>query len=131
MRRPEEVKTMNRKQTVKKVKTGRRMDAMVTRSEAEKWLRDLLKAKSDIDNQWEAMRLLVGAEVESPFGTAVWRPIELLIEVVAELIDDQSGSLSWFVWDNEMGVKRLEHSLPEGGMREVETVHDLLDVLGY
>ena len=120
-----------RKKPLKKTQTGRGKDAIVPRSEAEHWLRELLKAKADLDGQWEAMRLLIGAEVESPLGTAMWRSIDLLIEVVAELIGDQSESVSWFIWDNESGAKRMEHSLPEGGMREVETVHDLLDVLGY
>jgi len=120
-----------RKKPLKKTQTGRGKDAIVPRSEAERWLRELLKAKEELDNQWEALRLLVGVETESPFGAAAWRPIELLIEVVAELIGDQIDAVSWFIWDNESGAKGLEHSLPDGMMREVETVHDLLDVLGY
>lgn len=101
------------------------------RSDAEKWLREMITAKAELDSQWESLRLLSGVESESPFGAAVWRPMEKLIDAVAELIGDQLGSVSWFVWDNDCGRKRLQHSVPGSGMRTIETVDDLLDVLGY
>lgn len=122
---------VKRRQTAKKTQAGRRMQAMVTRSEAEHWLRDLVASKLAFDEQWSAICKLIGGATESPFGTAAWKPLELLIDCVADLIGDEIGAVNWFIWDNEAGAKRHEHSLPDGSMREVETIHDLLDVIGY
>ncbi len=107
------------------------MNAIVTRSEAEQWLRKTVDAKSAFDLQWDTLCDLIGGVTESPFGTAVWAPVEMLIDCVAELIGDNIGATNWFVWDNDCGAKSLEHSLPDGSMRAVETIHDLLDVIGY
>lgn len=104
---------------------------VVTRSEAEFWLRDVVGAKLAFEDQWDAFCAIIGGATESPFGEAAWRPLSLLVDCVADLLGDDIGTVSWFVWDNEVGKKGLKHSLPCGTMRPVKTIDDLLDVLGY
>ena len=101
----------------------------MNRDEAAKWLNDLVSAKHALDEQWDALRALLGMTPESPFSEAAWRPFELLVDAVAELLGG-SKSVSWFVWDNDCGAKGMDHALPDGTLRTVATVDDLLDVMG-
>jgi len=107
------------------------VDAIVRRSDAERVLRKMVEVKQELDKQWESLRKSIGLETESPFGVASWKPITLLIECVETIVGDETGTVSWFVWDNEYGRKAMEHSLPDGSIRQVKTIDDLLDVLGH
>ena len=98
---------------------------------AEDWLRRVVAAKKLLDEEWDRLRKLIGCDCDSAFGSAVWEPITLLIEAVEQVISDDHAVLSWYVWENDCGAKRLEYSLPDLTMREVVTIDDLLDVLGY
>lgn len=98
---------------------------------AEDWLRRVVAAKKLLDEEWDRLHKLLGCDGESAFGSAVWEPITLLIEAVEQLLADDQSTVSWFVWDNECGANRLEHSNRDRTMREVVTIDDLLDVLGY
>ena len=87
--------------------------------------------KSELDEQWSALKTLTGADSDSPFGTIVWSSFELLITSVGELVGDDAEILSWYIWDNECGAMQFEHSLPSGQLKSVTSIDDLLDVLGY
>ena len=102
----------------------------MSREDARKWILKVVDAKARVDQQWHQLDRLLGCDTESPFGQAMWKPIEVLIDAVAELIG-AGDSLSWFIWDNESGDRSLQHSLPNGEMRNVGSVDNLLDVLGY
>ena len=102
----------------------------MSREESRTWLLKLVAAKTHLDQQWYQLNRLLGCDTETPVGKAVWGPMELLIDAVAELIG-AGGSVSWFIWDNESGDRSLQHSMPSGEMRNVGSVDDLLDVLGY
>jgi hypothetical protein len=107
------------------------VQSVVRRSDAEKMLRKMVEVKKELDEQWALLHKSVGLETESPFGVAAWKPITLLIECVEKIVGDETEAVNWFVWDNEYGRKGLEHSLPNGSMRKVRTIDDLLDVLGF
>lgn len=104
---------------------------VVMRSDAERCLRKMVDVKRELDQHWESLQKSIGLETESPFGVASWKPIAMLIECVETIVGDELGAVSWFVWDNEYGSKGLEHSMPDGSMRKVKTIDDLLDVLGF
>ena len=110
---------------------GLRVQSVVMRSDAERCLRKMTEVKQELDKQWASLHRSIGLETESPFGIASWKPITMLIECVETIVGDEIGAVSWYVWDNEYGRKGLEHSLPDGSMRKVRTIDDLLDVLGY
>ena len=101
----------------------------MTRDESTTWLNELVSAKHALDEQWDALRALLGMTPESPFSEAAWKPFELLVDAVTELLGG-SSAVAWFVWENDCGANGMEHSLPDGSMRAVCAVDDLLDVLG-
>lgn len=103
----------------------------ITRKDAANLLEETIKLKKELDEQWDALSNVIGCAIESPLGKAVWRPIEHILELLSELLDDEIGSIGWFFWDNQCGEEGFEHSLPNGEMLEVRTVSDLLDVLGF
>ena len=107
------------------------IEPRLSRDEATLWLLRLVDTKAAMDEQWDALRVLVGADTETPFGIIFWRTLDLLIEAVGDLLDDQVASINWFLWYDDCGAKVYEHSLPDGSMRAVTNIEDLLDVLGF
>jgi hypothetical protein len=101
------------------------------RSDAKAMLRKLVDTKIELDAYWSDLDKRIGLATESPFGLASWKPIEHLIECVSMLVNDEFNSVSWFILDNEYGRKGMEHSMPDGTMKRVKTIDDLLDVLGF
>ena len=101
------------------------------RDHAECWLKRTVAAYRLLDEEWDRLRRLTGADSDSALGSAVWEPITLLIEAVSERLGDDNGILDWFVWENDCGLKNFGHSLPDGTMRDVSTLDDLLDVMGF
>jgi len=102
----------------------------VVREDARFWIDKVLYANAILNVEWGKLSKLTGCTIDSPLGTAAHRPIEALIECASELIGDGSSLLSWFIFDNDCGKKGLKHSLPDGKLRSVKTVDDVLDVLG-
>lgn len=120
-----------RKKPLKKTQTGRGKDAIVPRSEAEHWIRETIKVKEQLEQQLGALDALVGCDLDSPFNGAMWAPFNTLVVAVSELIGDSSEALGWFLWDNGCGGAARKHTLPDGSEKQIETVHDILDVMGY
>jgi hypothetical protein len=102
----------------------------MSREESRTWLVKLVTMKATLDGRWDQLQRLTGCDSGSSLGKAVWEPIDVLIDAVAQIIG-AAGSLGWFIWDNDSGANGLQHSMPSGEMREVRSVDDLLDVLGY
>lgn len=100
------------------------------RYRAEKLLQAMVDAKQEFDREWGRLADVIGCDCDSAFGNAAWKPVELLVDAVAELVGDPFHTVSWYVWDNECGEKGLEHTYSDGSFRAVFTVCDLLDVLG-
>jgi hypothetical protein len=102
----------------------------ITRTEAERWLHKVRQAKELLDQRWDDLHSLVGATPDSALGTAVWLPVQLLMNCVSELIGDKTGAVNWFFWENDGGKSGLQHSLPNGELKKIKTISDLLDVIG-
>lgn len=109
---------------------GLRVQSVVLRSDAKRMLQKLVDAKVELDSYWSDLDKRIGLATESPFGVASWKPMHL-IDCVSMLVGDEFNSVSWFIWDNEYGRKSMEHSMPDGKMKRVKTIDDLLDVLGF
>lgn len=103
----------------------------MTREEAKGWIHGVVVSYNDLAAVFDSADKLCGLAVDSPFGEAVWRSFEILVKATSEVLCDTSDSLSWYLFDNECGRQALQHSDPSGKMRVVQTLDDLLDVLGY
>lgn len=104
----------------------------VTRENAREWINGVIEAKLKLDEQWDLLESLTGASCESPLAKAVGEPIDKLIGAVEYILDDVHGSLSWYVWDNDLGQNMLEHEKRFEPVRmQVCCIDDLLDVMGY
>jgi len=104
----------------------------MTRTEVEYLLEKFLKVHLDVTTQFDSMAEFTGCDAESKMWRPIWKMDEMTIELLENLIDDKLQTLSWFVWDNECGKKKLKHSLPnKKRMKVVKDVSSLLDVLGY
>jgi hypothetical protein len=90
-------------------------------------VRAVVKAAQDFDSQLDALSDVIGVVHESPFIAAVFRMQDAAISAV----DDEGGSVAWFVYDNQFGIKQLK-ATPDADkypMRPIKTVEDLLWLL--
>lgn len=99
--------------------------------EAKRLIEDLIRSKKELDEQWDKFDDLCGSSADSKLGNAVWRQFDFLVRCVSELVGDESESVAWFIWENACGEKKGKHSLPDGKLKPVKNVNDLLAVLGY
>lgn len=102
-----------------------------TRQEAADLINKTIKVRKDLDKRWDELDKLLNCSAESALGDAVWRSVELLIDLLAESLGDKDGTINWFFWHNDCGKRGLQHSLPNGKLIKVKTVGNLLDVLGF
>jgi hypothetical protein len=100
------------------------------RQAAKRLLMSIGKSKAELELQWEKLCEVLRCEPESPLHNAIWSQFALLLDAASLLLGDPLVTLEWFYWDNDCGECELEHSLPNGEMRAVKTIDDLLDVLG-
>lgn len=99
--------------------------------EAKRLIEDLIRSKRELDEQWDKFDDLCGSTADSKLGNAIWRQFDFLVRCVSELVGDNVEAVAWFIWDNACGEKKFEHTLPNGKLKPVKNVSDLLAVLGY
>lgn len=61
---------------------------------------------------------------EGAFMESAYKVEGFLVESLAKLVDDKSGRLYWFVYENHFGEKALEAGL-ENSMKPIKTLDDL------
>lgn len=79
-------------------------------------------------NEVEKLIQLVGASVESPLLTALYTLYDEYTGSVQRELNDEFKWLDWYVWDNEMGAKKLEASIG-GKFISVCSIQDLMRVM--
>lgn len=100
---------------------------MMTKKEKTSTILKVLDLKKDLDMNWNIFSMQCGATVDSPFGEAIWKQFDCLVEFAEKAIGDEHGWLNWFIWDNECGEKGLGAHLSSGKKKKnVRTVNDLV-----
>jgi hypothetical protein len=65
---------------------------------------------------------------DSQFMDNVFGIFDKYLDLVEETIGDEIHSLSWFIYDNQCGKKKLEHTI-NGKLVPIKTVDDLVRVI--
>ena len=102
----------------------------MTRDEAQDWVEHIVEAYRDLSRVFESADALCGFSADSPFGEAVFKAFDLLMDATAKILDC-ADSLNWFIMENDCGKKALRHSTPGGTMLVISSIEDFLDCLGY
>lgn len=103
----------------------------LSREDASRLVNKVLEHSAEIDKQWDALAGTVGASWDSPMADAIYSTLQSLFEYTEMLLEDDLETLSWFIWENASGNSSRMHEMPDGTMREVKSVEDLLDVMGF
>lgn len=101
----------------------------MNRTEATKTLTDLISTIEAIETARTSLEVLIGAG-DGELWNAVYHLVDMSIDSFASSMNDQFETVYWFIYDNDCGKKELQHSLPDGSMRKVTSISDLLDVFG-
>lgn len=104
---------------------------MIEKLQAKHFIEDLIRHKKELDEQWDKFDELCGSTADSKLGNAIWRQFDFLVRCVSELVGDSGETVAWFIWDNACGEKKYKHTHPNGKLKPVKSVNDLLSVLGY
>lgn len=84
------------------------MSRPLTEKEIEKELRRFIKAFEYKQSVGEKFYKLTGCSPESELMCAMYIFMEHYMDLLAEKIGIGADWLGWFVWDNELGKKKLE-----------------------
>jgi len=96
------------------------------KKEDEKW-EFIEKSINDIKNNDEkisAVAQVVGLDVDTPLIEPFYRLKEQLIASLEVIAGDEFDNISWFIFDNEYGARKLEAGCKKD-MREIDTVEKL------
>ena len=100
----------------------------MTKKEKLKLLQDWENQFHVTDKAWKCLKLLFGdIDCDSEIGKAIWGSFTEYSRVMAMLLGDKDEWLSWYCWENDMGMK--EHKARPGmnrKMRKIKTLKDLL-----
>ena len=106
-------------------------DMPMSREDAKSILDGLFSKKIKLDEQWDLFCDATGATSDYPLGDAVWKMFDFATNTASVAVGDGVETVSWYIWDNDLGKKGYEHTLPDGKMKKIKSVDDLLDVIGY
>lgn len=73
----------------------------------------------------DALEKLTGCNMDSPLLLAMWQLFDAQVDAVSELLGDSHGWLSWFIWENGCGRKKLAVRHPGQPLRRIATPADL------
>lgn len=97
------------------------------RHETKNMIANLLENKRRLDQCMDQAKKLFGGEIiEGTLFTAAYQVLEQCIHLI-EKASEPPVDLSWYVWENDCGRNGFEAG-PEGDVRAVRTVEDLLDL---
>lgn len=103
----------------------------MNRTEAKKLLVELVDRMTELNKQWKAFQNVAFAATDSPLGNSIFRMEESYVDAVSVALGDDDAIVAWYVFANDMGHRRFQHSRPNGDFLEVCDVDDFLDVLGF
>lgn len=89
---------------------------------------ELIKRHKELSHEFDKLQAVMGNVWDAPFAHVTWTFIESYIATVAEMIGDNVGWLSWFIYDNECGKKGLEARF-DRKLRPVRTVKQLMKII--
>ena len=98
----------------------------MTTEEQTFWMKKIVDASTNLDREWDAFAKSTGADTDSPLGESVWRCFDVMLNSVADLTGFSRDAISWFVYENECGHKKMSQSFPDGKMRPVKNVADFV-----
>lgn len=92
-------------------------------------IEEVLAHKAKIDQAFDAMSVLFGNSEGSVFD-AVYKAFDSYVATVSIVIGDWSDRLAWYIWDNDMGKKRLRVCIGEARRPvEIDSPKILLELI--
>ena len=101
----------------------------MTKSEIVKILTAWQQAQNYADAGIEPFYKLLGCNPDAPVMDAFYRLAAAHTEVVAQLVGDVDGWMTWFQHENDMGARAFEASPPNGKSRKVRTLAHLASLI--
>jgi hypothetical protein len=97
----------------------------MTNEEKLAMLQDWQTAYKNLDAAFDLLKPALGVLCEGHLWDAVWFTFDQYTEILEHLLDDDSGRLNWYCYENDMGAKGYEAGYGED-LRPIEDLDDLL-----
>lgn len=102
----------------------------MTRTQTELALTRWLETYQKLTEQVDAFAKITDSPPDSPLQNAIYKTFDAYTDALSELVGDQGGWLSWFIYDNDAG-KKAHFVVIDKKRRHIRTVKDLVWVLTY
>ena len=97
----------------------------MTKAEKLAALQNWQTAYKNLDAAFDLLKPALGYLGEGALWDAVWFTFDQYSEILEHLLDDDSGRLNWYCYENDMGAKGYESGYGED-QRPIEDLDDLL-----
>lgn len=101
----------------------------MTREEKKKHIENLKKLYAKTNNIWHGFNFAHGGNPNCRLFDRVAEIQELALGFVRDLIGDEHNYLSWYIYDNEWGERRLTVQIDDGPERVIINYDDILNVI--
>lgn len=65
-----------------------------------------------IEEVYQSLHKMTGAMPDCALLAPVYRLLDAYTEAISDVVGDKEEWLSWYAWDNDMGAKKLEVTIP-------------------
>jgi hypothetical protein len=103
---------------------------MMTTQDRIKSIELCIQHKAALEAAIKPLEQSLGPIVDGPLWNSVWAMFDDVTKLTEREIGDSFGWVSWFVWDNDCGNKRLEAKASAWkARRKIRTVKDLVKLI--
>lgn len=100
----------------------------MNKQEKIKLITKLVDQYKQLDLCFDLFYKLCGGDSDSKLGRAAWSVFDSYVDLAAAQIGDSPVGLSWFIWDNECGAKKLVCEV--GGVKKkIKNVRDYVEFI--
>lgn len=80
-----------------------------------------------LNQSWDILRKVIGADIESPLGDAAFKMFDQYTQVLAAAIGANEEDLVWYIYENNCGEKQMAAKNPNWKKaRKIKNTKDLL-----
>jgi hypothetical protein len=82
-----------------------------------------------LDYEWDRLIKVVGNH-DMPLFEQSWKVFDAYVEAVSAMVGDECGWISWFISDNECGLKALSARAGKGKhLAPIRTIKQLVELI--
>ena len=91
-------------------------------------VKKVIEAQKSVSEAFDKLEEVLGVRSDSEFFNTYWKAIELCIEAVSIAVGDEQDWISWYIYDNEYGKKKMKAGY-DGKLKKIGAIKDLVKLI--